>query len=140
MDVNITWKHIRGENDPKWHFTRVLYSYLTPQGDEILYIGKASGATSSVRQRWKADAKTLFWDDLEEQRGIYRTIVTVGTVTVSAGLKFSQKLILDIESLLIICEQPWGNIQSTHSRNYTRPHLLVRCTGCWPGSEYYLDS
>jgi hypothetical protein len=71
MTVGVKWRYIRVDDDPAWDWSRVLYSYLDPAGKEILYIGKAVGTT--VRGRWNRSAKENFWDDLEEERGIYRT-------------------------------------------------------------------
>jgi hypothetical protein len=45
----------------------VLYAYVAPAGKEILYVGKANGATSTVRTRGNADDKVGFWRDLERR-------------------------------------------------------------------------
>ncbi len=135
MHVGVAWRAL-GENDEGWNAYRCLYAYLTPSGQEILYIGKSWGDT--VRQRWNRSAKEGFWDDLERKRKIKNHIPLLGEIEVDFGSRFTQALLADIESLLIFHEKPWGNIQSQQSR-ISRPELSVRCRGDWPGRRHYLD-
>lgn len=137
MDIEVRWTTIDGGgDDPAWGQTRVLYAYLAPSDNEILYIGKADGTT--VRGRWKRSAKDEFWTALERERGINRHVVIVGKIYASEGVRLTRELLADIESLLIMREQPWGNIQSTQSR-ISRPGLRVECSGDWPGRSVYVD-
>ncbi len=133
-DVSIRWKALV-DGVPEWKSTRCLYAYVAQNNGEILYIGKAWGV--SVRARWTRTAKASFWDDLEEQRGIYKHGVLFGELTTMTRL--SSQLLADIESLLIAAEQPWGNIQCRRSR-IERPGLVVKCIGAWPGrATMYMD-
>ena len=130
MLVVISWKSIRYQNDPKWNWRVVLYAYLPTNKDEILYIGKAY--KQSIRERWGYAAKEGFWNDLESERGITKHIVLVGKIILPEGMKLTDQLVTDIESLLIKRIQPWGNIQSSVSR-ISRPGLRVQCIGGWHG-------
>jgi hypothetical protein len=47
------------------------------------------------------------------------------------GTRRTSELLADVESLLIIRLQPFGNIQCTTSRT-SRPGLRVHCLGDWP--------
>lgn len=128
-DIKVIWDQLT-ENHPAWAARRCLYAYIIPDMREILYIGKAWGVT--VRGRWSRVAKERFWEDLERQRGIYQHRVLFGDVRLNYAGHLSSQLLSDIESLLIIAEQPWGNIQSRNSR-IARPGLSVQCMGNWPG-------
>ena len=137
MLVIILWNPIGWDNDPKWHWKKVLYAYLSPGKDEILYIGKAYKNT--VRERWRYSGKEGFWDDLESQRGISKHIVLVGEMKFVEGVYLTDQLLSDIESLLIKRVKPWGNIQSKALR-ISRPGLRVRCLGGWnKWKEEYRD-
>lgn len=122
-----------------WRWSGVLYGYVAPGGREILYIGKADGARSTVRTRWNADDKAGFWRELERKRGIFKHAVVVGEVDVGSGGRLTRQLLADLESLLIRWEQPWGNIQGRRLRSFSRPGMEVRCGGDWPGRKLYLD-
>ncbi len=139
MIIRIHWATVRGERDAKWGWTGVLYAYLAPKDEEILYVGKAHGANSTVRRRWNADDKTGFWRDLERQRGIHQHAVVIGGIDAGPGARLTRQLLADLESLLIKWEQPWGNIQGRKERNFSRPGVEVRCMGHWPGRKRYLD-
>jgi hypothetical protein len=138
FDAKIRWRLV-GEVDPAWRWSGVLYAYLHPSEPELLYIGKADGATSDLRRRWRADDKLEFWRDLERQRGLFAHRVIVGEVTLPAGRRLSRQLLADVESLLIFAVGPWGNLQSRESR-LSRPGFSVRCTGrSWPGPGLVCD-
>ncbi len=139
MNIQIRWEAISGEDDAKWGWSGVLYAYLAPEDEEILYVGKADGANSTVRRRWNADDKAGFWRDLERQRGIHQHAVIVGEVDLGPGGRLTRELLADLESLLIKWEGPWGNIQGRKERNLSRPGMDVRCMGSWPGRKRYLD-
>ena len=138
MKVRTKWRLVR-DIDPAWRWTRILYAYLHPTEPEILYIGKADGARSDLRTRWRADDKLKFWRDLERQRSLHSHRVLVGEVHLETERRLSRKLLGDIESLLIFSAEPWGNIQSKQSRA-SRPGLQVRCSGrSWPGPRIVVD-
>ncbi len=129
--VNVSWRALNGDYDPGWDLSGVLYAYVVP-GGEIAYIGKAGYV--SVRRRWNRSSKAGFWGDLERERGIGRHAVLVGSVDLRDGCRLTDKLLSDIESLLIATLRPWGNIQAIQSR-MSRPGLRVRCRGGWPYSR-----
>jgi hypothetical protein len=128
MLVKVKWFDV-GHHTELWSAQRVLYAYLDPDGEEILYIGKAYGRT--VRERWRRSAKPALWDFFEQERGLYEHSVRVGVLELEAGARMSQALVSDVESLLIHRLQPAANIQCLRSR-IVRPGLVVRCSGQWP--------
>lgn len=111
MQVDILWEFA---DQQLMQETRCLYCYLHPDTDEILYIGKADGP--SVQQRYGAPDKDSFFDDLESAHGIRDVEVLVGVLGLEEGHRLSRELLGDIESLLIMRLQPFGNIQSKQSR------------------------
>lgn len=128
MLTTVRWR-IASEDSDLWDYRRVLYAYFDEDDKEVLYIGKADRQT--VRERRTRSAKKNFWDDLEKERNIYKTIVRVGEIWLEEGHKLSRELLLDAESLLIKRLRPWGNIQSRSTR-ILRPGLRVRCEADWP--------
>jgi hypothetical protein len=127
--IEVHWYPLGNDKDEAWLADRCLYAYLAPPDDEIVYIGKAWGAT--VRGRWRRAAKVHFWDDLERDRGILRHAPLVGFVHVPWRGRLTHQLLRDAESLLIQEVQPWGNIQCRRSRT-SRPELTLQCRGDWP--------
>jgi hypothetical protein len=80
-----------------------------------------------------------FGELLEEQRQIYSHCIMFGNLELEEGRNFSSQLLSDVESLLIACEQPWGNDKCKKSR-ISRGSLKVKCLGNWIGkSKVYLD-
>jgi hypothetical protein len=59
MLVKIKWSAILGDGDARWQNSCGLYAYVTPNWDEMLYIGKVYGC--SVKQRWRAPDKMVLW-------------------------------------------------------------------------------
>lgn len=133
MLVNIDWDVLeKPARDAGWDYQRCLYAYVSA-GSEIVYIGLAWNAT--VDQRWQG--KRGLWAYLNEQ-GIIRCTVLLGEVELQ-GRRLTRQLLGDVESLLIYCEQPCGNIQGRRSR-IARPGMRVICSGTWPGQyREYLD-
>ena len=141
MLVTVTWSEVQGDDDPQWTNNCGLYAYLTPDWQEILYIGKVDGCT--VRRRWNAPDKTAFWRDLERKRQIFKHILIFGEIELDVTDVFTPRLtrqkIADIESLLIHEVQPWGNVAAKSSR-ISRTGMIVTCAGTWPLEErIYLD-
>ena len=134
MSVKVRWREL-GEigEDEGWQYLRCLYAYTTTNANEILYIGKAE--RNSIYQRWKAPDKQKLWLALQNQRQIYEHRVWAGDLELEAGRKFSWQLLSDIESLLIACEQSWGNVQCRNTR-ISRLNLEVKCLGNWIGSKF----
>ena len=117
-----------------WGWSGVLYAYLHPNREELLYIGLAYGRT--VRERWHYTAKSHTWDCIEEQ-GTRHHICLVGELGLEEGHRLSRALVHDVESLLIKRVQPRCNTASRKTR-IESPGLRVRCIGGWKGwrSEY----
>ncbi|MGH8322034.1 MAG: hypothetical protein ACRESI_08775 [Gammaproteobacteria bacterium] len=135
--IIVRW-HFLAPKDSDWQSIRCLYAYVAPNKKEILYIGKSWGVT--VKRRWVRDAKRNFWNDLEKNRKIKNHFVLLGDLALTYGGRLTEMLLADVESLLIICEQPWGNIQSKQSR-IARHGLIVQCSGSWPGqAKFYQDN
>lgn len=128
LDVDVVWSRLHDDHSG-WDAYGCLYAYQAPRGRELLYIGKSWGV--SVRGRWNYQAKSSFWDDLERERGIRTHIPLIGELYLPKGRRISEKLLADVESLLIYSIEPWGNIQSIQSRR-SRPGLTVTCGGDWP--------
>ena len=136
-DIIVRW-HFLSPEDPGWKSMRCLYAYVAPNKKEILYIGKCWGVT--VKARWVRTAKESFWNDLERNRKIEEHFVLLGEVGLTYRRRLTNELLADVESLLIMGEQPWGNIQCKESR-IPRPGLVVRCAGSWPGkARFYKDN
>jgi hypothetical protein len=136
-DINVHWRYLTLD-DPDWASMRCLYAYVSPNKNEILYIGKSWGV--SVKARWGRTAKKSFWNDLERKRRIKNHFALLGTISLTYKGRLTSELLSDIESLLIRGEQPWGNIQCKQSR-IPRPGLVVECAGSWPGqARFYKDN
>lgn len=136
-DITVQW-HFLAPDDPGWKSMRCLYAYVAPNKKEILYIGKSWGVT--VKARWNRTAKEDFWNDLERKRKIRKHFALLGEVDLTHRVRLTKELLADVESLLILGEQPWGNIQSKLSR-IPRPGLVVECSGSWPGqARFYKDN
>ncbi|TAK42932.1 MAG: hypothetical protein EPO27_15935 [Betaproteobacteria bacterium] len=137
MTIQVHWRYLKPSGDDGWRQIRCLYAYLAPRTREILYIGKAWGAT--VRERWRRTGKYAFWDDLEKERGIRAHYTLLGDIALPANERLTRELVADIESLLIQRVQPWGNIQCRSSR-IPRPGMEVGCHGRWPlQRSQYID-
>lgn len=130
MEVHLKWKRKTKRNED---LCRVLYSYLDPTDDEILYIGKADFC--SVGERMRGEHKRGLYGFFEEI-GIPKFEVIIGNFYLDEGRRLSQELISDTESLLIKRLQPRGNIMSKTSR-ISRPGLRVLCFENWPHSRAY---
>lgn len=135
MEIEIEWSSLE-QNKELWEQKKCVYAYLTADTKEILYVGKSWSTT--VRQRWNRSGKEGFWDDLETMRDIYRHCPIIGEIYMEQSRRLTKELLADIESLIIITEQPWGNIQSKKTR-ISRPRMTVTCSGLWPGDEIYYD-
>ena len=128
MRIDIVWKSI-GEDDEELDLCRVLYAYVHPERNEILYIGKAD--QSSVKDRLRGEHKRSVFDYLEDEFGIEEMELIVGELRIPQGNRFSSELLADIESLLIYELSPPANIQAISTR-ISRPGLVVVCDGDWP--------
>ena len=127
--VEIPWVALDDDRDPTWRENFCLYSYLHPERDWLLYIGKAD--YQSVRQRLHGDHKADLFDFFARRYGIDQVRVLQGDLVLEEGRRRSSDLLGLIESLLIMRLQPPGNVAYRASRPY-RPGLRVKCTGDWP--------
>lgn len=130
MLVSVEWRHAVPMSTA-WRATRVLYAYVHPATQQVLYIGKADGRT--VGERFDAQDKDVLKRHLRA-RGLTGVHVFVGVLSLPVGRRLSRELLVDIEGLLIMSIQPPGNVQSKKTR-IRRPGLRVRCTGAWPLSN-----
>lgn len=126
MNIDVHWREIDGDRDEAWSWSPALYAYAHPSVDELLYVGKADGVSTTIRTRYSAPDKMSFWRDLESQRRIRSHVVLAGDIVFPGRL--TRELVADIESLLIKRIKPWGNIQATLSRS-SRPGMTVHCHG-----------
>ncbi len=134
FSIEIKWRQIEiDRNDEYWNRSRCLYAYLHPEGEEILYIGKADGAT--VKERWSANDKDVLWNYLNKN-GVKEHIPIIGIIYLPKQTRFSSELLKDIEGLLIYREQPAGNINNKKTRGISRPGMIIKCSGnIWPGEK-----
>ncbi len=135
MEVGVEWEYTDHE-EKSIGFTRVLYAYLHPDTNEILYIGKSDYC--SVLKRTKGTHKENLFNYFSEELGLDSYACIVGILSVPKGRKYSSELLSDVESLLIISLQPCGNIQSKGTR-ISRPGLKVTCSGDWPCKAKVFD-
>ena len=132
MLIQAVWSELE-DSDPLWSGQFCLYAYLHPQRDWLLYVGKAD--YSSVRRRLSGDHKDQLFADFYLRYGIEEVRVLHGELLLEAGRRRSSELLADVESLLIMRLQPFGNIQSRRSR-IARPGLRVHCIGDWPFKRF----
>lgn len=131
--LKLHWHHIGDDDDVRWRYKRALYAYLAPRRQVIYYIGKCYGTT--VRARWRYDAKSAVWDCVNEHTQNHCPIVA--EFELPEGMNLSKTLVDDIECLLIFRLQPPCNVQCKSSRGkYRRVGMKVVCVGsAWPLSE-----
>lgn len=129
MDIQVRWSYLTTDDDPRWSEEYCLYTYLHPRRDWLLYIGKADYST--VRRRFHGDHKDQLFRDIRHRYHVSEVRVLHGELVLEPGRRRSSELLSDVESLLIMRLQPFGNIASTQSR-ITRPGLRVSCRGAWP--------
>jgi hypothetical protein len=135
LDVSVQWRSLK-EDDEDLDLTGCLYALLDRDTREICYIGKASRA--SVAERLQCRSKDAVWERLAKvgNEGCY---VLLGELTLHTYWRLTDALLSDVESLLIMAEQPTGNKQSKLSR-IDRQGLSVECSGRWPGrATHYID-
>src|SRR6266481_7085727 len=128
MYVNVKWSYT-GHNEDSLQFCRVLYAYIHPKSNKILYIGKADYCT--VRERLRGSHKEAIFAAIVDELELSILHAIVGLLHIPSNRRFSSELLTDVESLLIMKVQPPYNRQSRQSR-ISRPSLAVKCTGDWP--------
>jgi len=132
MQISVHWKSFEGDKDSGRAVLWPFFAYVTPDCEEIVYIGKANRETVAARANESKDGNPLF-RELAERRGIREVELLSGTVRLPPGTKLTRALLADIEAMLIYEFQPWGNVHERESlKEYFRPDLRVRCTWDWP--------
>lgn len=129
MVVAVVWSQLYEDGNPLWSDSLCLYSYIHPTHDVVLYVGKAGFST--VRRRLHGAHKAQLFDDIHREYRVKQIRVLHGDLVLEEGRRRSSQLLADVESLLIMGLQPFGNIQSRKSR-IPRPGLFVDCIGDWP--------
>ena len=128
LRVEIEWSYT-GPGEESLEFSRVLYAYLHPGTNKILYVGKADRC--SVYERLRGSHKEAIFSDIIEDLGLSTLHAIVGSLSLPSERKLSSELLADVESLLIMELQPTYNTQSRQSR-ISRPGLVLKCSGDWP--------
>ncbi len=105
----------------------------------LLYLGKADFQT--VAERLRCRSKLGVWARIEDELGyVPDCTALLGEFEVAPGVRLTQQMLSDTESLLIMGEDTPGNRQCRRGR-ITRPGLCVACLGQWPGrARSYLDN
>lgn len=131
LDVEVEWSEITGLHDEQWKEGYCLYAYVGPLASDIHYIGHTK--YSSIRLRKYGRHKKGVYQLIVEQTGLHKKQLRVlrGDVWLKEGKRRSQKLLLQVETLLIHLLQPCGNTAYIHTRNNSRPGMWVECTGHW---------
>lgn len=132
MQVIVHWRSFEGDEDSGRAALWPFFAYVTPDCEEILYIGKANRELSWRYSNGSRGRNPLF-RELEEKRGIRQVELLSGTVRLPPGTQMTRELLADIEAMLIYEFQPWGNVTDCRSlREFYRPDIRVRCTWDWP--------
>jgi hypothetical protein len=135
-DVTVHWRYLE-EDDEGLDAWKCLYAFVTPNKRDIVYIGKAGRAT--VEERLKCRAKDGMWEHISSF-GIEQCKILLGELELPRNRRLTDALLSDVESLLIIEEQPIGNVQNMASRPIARVGMRVACVGRWPGrARDYVD-
>jgi hypothetical protein len=129
MDVWVHWTELDSDDYGRRDEQYCLYAYLHPTRNQLLYIGKADYST--VGQRLHGDHKDQLFEDIWRSYGVDEVRILHGELEAEEGYRRSSELLADVESLLIMRLQPFGNISTTQSR-IARPGLRVHCEGDWP--------
>ena len=129
MEFNVHWYRVT-RRSKKLDWCNVLYAYVDLDSGRILYLGKAGKlrVLDRLNGKDKEDVHRYLAD-----RGFGRWGLIVGNIFLPTETKrFTEKMLLDIESLLIYRLQPPANIKSRSSRGISRPGMRLVCGGDWP--------
>lgn len=132
MLTRVLWDPVYRRSDPRFKWRKVVYSFVSPDREEILYIGQAYDCT--VRQRWSYRGNKKVWDWLSSELRTPRSsvVLLVGQVVVPVHRKLTRRVISDVESLLIYRIKPCANVHHIDTLN-CRPGIRVQCLGGWHG-------
>lgn len=125
MNVFVDWWWAHKED---YQLRQLLYAYLHPGTDELLYLGKAD--YQSVGERMRGRHKEGIYDQLKRELRLGALRPLVGELTFAKGRRFSSAALSDVESLLIQQIKPPYNSSCIDSR-ISRPGLNVICRGKW---------
>ena len=127
LKVTITWRPIQDEKD--WDERRCVYAYADldelAELSSVAYIGKAD--PQSVRECWDGHQADGRIDQLDID-----ALVLVGTVKVADGSPLTEKLLGEIEGLLIHYTDPFGNRKRP---TILRAGLVITNEGLWYGED-----
>jgi len=86
--------------------------YMFLYGNEIVYIGQAyyQFIRDRIKQHLRGDS---VWEWIKENYNIEQISIKIATIEYMGQKRVSKQLFNDIESLLIITQEPPGNIQNT---------------------------
>jgi hypothetical protein len=126
MSIEIQWRTLLAESE-EWNHRHVLYAYLNPNTDQILYLGMAWQRT--VLQRFRDRDKNGLRDFLAHEFRLDGVKVLVGNVWMEGRL--TRQLLSDVESLLIKRLKPAGNIMCRSTR-ISRRGMRLECYHEWP--------
>lgn len=129
-DATIEWRKLK-PGEAGWDYSRCLYAFKDRRTGEIVYLGKAGRQT--VAQRFMCRRKDGLWEYMDEN-GIHECDMLLGEVFLDDGRRYSEKLLWDIERLLISAIRPCGNVSGIRSSG-GRADLCVECIGRWPGGR-----
>lgn len=128
MIIMIDWIPLATQTTYVLEYSRVLYAYVSLKHRTIYYIGETY--YGSVKGRWACQSKDRCLGRLA-LIGVDSFQILVGDVH-GGGIRLSEQLLKDVESLLILSIKPVGNKANTRSRTYCRPGMVVKCSGHWP--------
>jgi len=83
LRVEIPWVALDDDRDPTWRENFCVYSYLHPERDWLLYIGKADYQT--VRQRLHGDHKADLFDFFARRYGMTKSAFCKVTLSSRKG-------------------------------------------------------
>ncbi len=126
MAIEIEWKTLDSDSE-EWDHRRVLYAYVDPYTDQLIYLGMAWHRT--VKQRFRDRDKNALRDFIVDELGLDSVKVLVGSIWMEGRL--TRQLLSDVESLLIKRLQPTGNIKCRLGR-ISRPGMRLECRQEWP--------
>jgi len=123
------------DDEDLWRQQRVLYAYIDPEDNEIIYLGKAW--SHSTWSRFIAEDKEKVW----EECGLSPTDVDVivGSIEMARGMRLTKEMLAVLEGLLIYRLEPECNKQSIYGGK-SKEGLKVCCVGEWPyKTQQFID-
>src|SRR4051794_38309344 len=93
--IILDWRDVHDESGRwanRWDYTLALYGILHPRKDEVIYLGKAHGVTSTVRRRWDAaDKHERVWRRMEKERDLFEHGFIVGEFRMPPALRLTRE-------------------------------------------------